>query len=268
MLPLMPSLLSGASSLIGSIFSSDTSAQNTQAQIAGQQAMQKESETFNAGEAQKNRDYQTQMSNTAFQRARQDAMAAGLNPMVLAGMGGASSPGGNAASIGTPTMPTPQRTSPLAGIGDAVSKAVSTAVSAKTMDKMTEEIANLQTEQAKNAAETSLVKQRTGTEREETLKRSVEASLEQLKLPGARFSAKSAEDLEALPEWLRKSVSQGGYVGAGASKAISPITDLISSAKGIYGMLPKSKTSWGSSDGPGGTRTWEMEDRYGAAFPR
>lgn len=237
MLPLMPSLLSGASSLIGSIFSSETSAQNTQDQIAGQERMQKESESFNAGQAQINRDYQTQMSNTAFQRSRQDAQAAGLNPMVLAGMGGASTPSGSSASIGTPTMPTPQRTSAMAGIGDAVGKAVNTAVTMKTYDKMTEEIANLQTQQAKNAAETSLTTQKEATEKEETLRRANEAQLAGLRMPGARFSARQAEDLEHIPEWLRKSVTQGGFVGGKISDTLSPITDLITSAKGIKSLL-------------------------------
>ena len=58
MFPLLSGLISGGASLLGSIFSSDTSAQNTQAQIAGQEAMQGQTEQFNAQQAQLNRDFQ------------------------------------------------------------------------------------------------------------------------------------------------------------------------------------------------------------------
>lgn len=63
--------------------------------------MQGNSEAFNAAEAQKTRDYQTQMSNTAYQRSVDGMKAAGLNP-ILAGMNqsSASTPNGATASIG------------------------------------------------------------------------------------------------------------------------------------------------------------------------
>lgn len=54
--------------------------------------------TFNAEQAQINRDYQTEMSNTAYQRARSDMLAAGLNPYLAYNQGGASTPSGGQAS--------------------------------------------------------------------------------------------------------------------------------------------------------------------------
>lgn len=56
--------------------------------------------TFNAEQAQINRDYQTEMSNTAYQRARSDMLAAGLNPYLAYNQGGASTPSGGQA-VGT-----------------------------------------------------------------------------------------------------------------------------------------------------------------------
>lgn len=71
------SLLSGAASYFG----------NQQANIA------------NAREADKNREWQQWMSSTAHQREVMDLKAAGLNPVLSAGGGGASTPSGNVPNV-------------------------------------------------------------------------------------------------------------------------------------------------------------------------
>lgn len=247
--PLSMGLITGGANLVGSIFSANTSANN----MDKQQQMQLQSQQFNAEQAQINRDYQTQMSNTAYQRASQDMQKAGLNPMMMFGSGGAaSSPSGSAASTGTTSLP--GRTSPMAGLGDAVSKAVSSAISLKTFDKMTEEIANLQSQGAKIAAETATEKERPQLLRESTLETANRAQRLGNLMPVARLAGKSAEDIEALPDWLRQSLNIGGYAGGKIGDTLAPI---LSSATGFRRLLssPDNPTKKFSGLGPSGTQT-------------
>lgn len=59
----------------------------------------KKDRAFNAQQAQLNRNFQEQMSNTAYQRAVTDMQSAGLNPALAYQQGGASSLGGSMASF-------------------------------------------------------------------------------------------------------------------------------------------------------------------------
>jgi len=254
--PITMGLIAGGANLIGSVFSSETSAQNSGAQIQAQQQMQQNSEAFNAAEAEKSRTfsadqaeiqraYQTTMSNSAYQRASADMRAAGLNPMMMFGSGSAASspsgsmPGTATASTSTPTVPTSQRASPLAGLGDAVSRGLQSAINVKQVEKMSDEIANLQTERLKIAAETRTEGEKPESIRASTVKTRNEAEQLAALYPVYSQQGRSAKSLEQIPDWLRNTLDIGGFAGDKASKGLAPLSDLISSASRARWLLDR-----------------------------
>lgn len=63
--------------------------------------------SYNSAEAAANRAWQERMSNTAYQRATEDMRKAGINPILAAQQGGASTPSGSQGSIGQSSISAP-----------------------------------------------------------------------------------------------------------------------------------------------------------------
>lgn len=91
---MLPLIAAAAAPLIAGAFGA--AGQKSANEANARQA--KESMAFSAAEAEKNRSFQKSMSDTSWQRAVKDIEAAGLNPALAYGQGGASSPGGSTAS--------------------------------------------------------------------------------------------------------------------------------------------------------------------------
>lgn len=122
--------------------------------------------TYNAEEAQKNRDFQERMSGSAYQRAVGDLQKAGLSPMLAYSQGGASSPGGSAAS-GPAPIP---KINALAG-------AVSTAHQVATIRNIDADTANKRSQNALIQAQTGQATSSAGQLQASTVKTTEELRL-------------------------------------------------------------------------------------------
>ncbi|AXH74344.1 MAG: DNA pilot protein [Microviridae sp.] len=190
---------------------------------------QEETNKMNMQMQQQQMAYNTQMSNTAYQRASADMKAAGLNPMMMFGSGQAAS---------APTAPPVQLKSGLQAAGPAIDTAISSAVSLKTMDKMAEEIANLKVTKDKIIAETASEAKLPALREQQTLltadtasKTVAETQLRKAALPVALNEALTAKNLMDMDPRARRILEQAGYGGRKASDVISPVANLVSSAR-------------------------------------
>lgn len=161
---------------------------------------------------QQNQAYQTEMSNTAYQRASADMTKAGLNPMMMFGSGGPAS-----------TPPGTQQNA-MSGLGDALKGSVKSAtdamISQKTMDYMTDQMAKMKAEQANVEANTKAT---------------------QLGYPSiaakASLESRAAKAIGDIPDVAYVPTVQAGF-GADATKNLGPWTlpaAAASSAKSLGG---------------------------------
>lgn len=129
----------------------------------------------NSEEAFELRKWQERMSNTAHQREVKDLEMAGLNPLLGISQSGASTPGGASGSGTAPQME------------DAIGKAVTTAIEAKTlklaMDKQKEEIESLRAQRTNTEANTAKTRLDSETSKAVTARTRVETERAKKDIP-------------------------------------------------------------------------------------
>lgn len=202
-------IIQGGTALVGAGGSWIGGRKRQRREMQYQRELQQKQFAYNAAEAQKARDFEESMSNSAYQRSVADMKQAGLNPMIMysAGGAGASTPAGISASGSSADAPGVDEPD-TSQITDAVNSALARMLEDKRI-KQQEKLIDGQIKDINQKVEESKQGVKESKERARRIRTEIEGQLKDNDLKdlnkkfleetmGATTAKARAEELEAL----------------------------------------------------------------------